>query len=49
MKKYIDETEEEWISLTEYWHTQYIGELSLQEFLEMNDEEYTKFLHNERQ
>lgn len=45
MAKYTDKTEEEWGVLVTYWHNEYKGELSLQEFLEMDDVEYTNFLH----
>lgn len=43
--KYLDKTNEEWDSLVEYWHTEYLGNLGLQEYLGMDDTEYTKFLY----
>ena len=45
MAKYLDKTKEEWDELIEKWHSDETITCSLQEYLELNDIEYVKFVH----
>lgn len=45
MAKYLDKTKSEWDELTERWHSDSSIKCSLQEYLELNDIEYLKFVH----
>lgn len=45
MTKYSDKTEQEWETLTEKWHTDTTIQCTLQEYLDLNDIEYLKFIH----
>lgn len=45
MAKYLDKTKSEWEELTELWHSDSSIKCSLQEYLDLNDIEYLKFVH----
>lgn len=45
MAKYLDKTKSEWDELTERWHSDSSIKCSLQEYLNLNDIEYLKFVH----
>lgn len=45
MAKYSDKTMSEWDALTERWHTDSTIKCTLQEYLELDDIEYLKFIH----
>lgn len=45
MAKYLDKTKSEWDELTERWHSDSSIKCSLQEYLDLNDIEYLKFVH----
>lgn len=45
MAKYLDKTKSEWEELTERWHSDSSIKCSLQEYLDLNDIEYLKFVH----
>lgn len=45
MAKYSDKTHDEWDDLCEKWHSDESLTMSLQEFLELDDTEYTRFVH----
>lgn len=45
MAKYLDKKLSEWEDLTEQWHNDESITMSLQEFLELDDTEYTRFVH----
>lgn len=45
MAKYLDKTISEWEALTERWHTDTTIKCTLQEYLELDDIEYLKFIH----
>jgi len=46
MAKYIDKTQEEWDALIDKWHTTDDIKCSLQEYLELDDIEYLRLIHN---
>jgi len=46
MAKFLDKTEEEWDSLIEQWHTDPTITMSLPEFLELDEVEYLRLMHN---
>ncbi len=45
MAKYLDKTRTEWEELTEKWHSDASITCSLQEYLELDDIEYLKFVN----
>ena len=45
MAKYLDKTKSEWDELTERWHSDSSIKCSLQEYLNLSDIEYLKFVH----
>lgn len=45
MAKYSDKTIQEWDDLVEKWHTDATIKCTLQEYLELDDIEYLKFVH----
>lgn len=46
MAKYTDKTIEEWEDIVEEWHNSPQIEQSLPEYMDLNEIEYLKFVHN---
>ena len=45
MAKYLDKTQDEWDDLVEKWHNDKSIEMSLPEFLELDETEYLRLVH----
>ena len=46
MAKFLDKTMEEWDDIVEKWHNDETIKVSLPEYMELNDVEYMRYVHN---
>lgn len=46
MAKFLDKTMDEWDDMAEEWHNDPTIELSLREYMELNEIEYLRYVHN---
>lgn len=46
MAKFLDKTMDEWDDIAEQWHNDKSTNISLSEYMGLNEVEYTKYVHN---